>query len=139
MKTKSQKRTSRRFSEVLLETPREDHLLGDSRPFCLASRCPLIFLKAWASMGKIASACVQRTQSTLAGHCAVPYGVHIAPTNTILAIRIAVQRTQVYEAQCLCFGRRYDSQRRPMIQIAAIILSSDSYICQGMQLATLIY
>ena len=37
---------------------------------------------------------VQRTQSTLAGHSAVPRGTDTTPTNTNRAIRIATQRTQ---------------------------------------------
>ena len=39
-------------------------------------------------------ASVQRTQSTLASHSAVPHGTNTTPTNTNRAIRIAAQRTQ---------------------------------------------
>ena len=39
-------------------------------------------------------ASVQRTQSTLASHSAVPRGTRTTPTNTNCAIRIAAQRTQ---------------------------------------------
>ena len=50
-------------------------------------------------MGKIANrqspiASVQRTQSTLAGHSAIPRGKNATPTHANRPIRIATQRTQ---------------------------------------------
>ena len=53
---------------------------------------PLSILDGQNRQSPIAS--VQRTQSTLASHSAVPRGTNTTPTNANRAIRIAAQRTQ---------------------------------------------
>ena len=45
-------------------------------------------------VGQSPIASVQRTQTTLAGHSAVPRGTNTTPMNANRAIRIAAQRTQ---------------------------------------------
>ena len=74
-------------------------------------------------------ASVQRTQSTLASHSAVPCGTNVKRMNANRAIRIAAQRTQgLWGLISLFWGGRYDRQRTLAIRIAAVTLASDSAI-----------
>ena len=73
------------------------------------------------------SAIAKRTRSPLASHSAGT-GTTVAQMNTNCTVRIATQRVQSYEDQCLCFGGRYDRQRTLVIPITAIALASDSLI-----------
>ena len=74
-------------------------------------------------------ASIQRTQSTLASHSAVPSGMNTTPTNANCAIRIAVQRTQGLQGPNSVFlWGRYERQRTLVIRIAAKTLASDSAV-----------
>ena len=75
-------------------------------------------------------ASVQRRQSTLASHSAVPLWTKTTPTNANRAIRIAAQRTQgLWRLLCVCvFRGRYDRRRRLVIRIAPITLAGASQI-----------
>ena len=68
---------------------------------------------------------VQRTQSTLADHCAIPRGTSANERQSRDSNRSTTSK--VCEDQSLCFGRRYDRQRTLLIRIA-ITLTSDSAI-----------
>ena len=61
-------------------------------------------------------ASVQRTQSTLASHSAVPRGTNTTPTNANRTIRIATQRTQGLRGPSSFFRGRYDRQRTLVIR-----------------------
>ena len=67
-------------------------------------------------------ACIQRTQSTLASHAAVPCRANATWTNANRAIRFESQHNErkVCEGSSLRFWGRYDRQRTLAIQIAAI-------------------